>query len=124
MSEISDGFQNIKVYNNCFKFSCEQFKNLNDSIVKNVEVYGAYHHREIKVLISPLLKSNIFNVISILIECPSVNIKIELTDESGNVIAEALNGAFDLIEYKYVLSHTRICSDNQPLFIELQFKEV
>ena len=113
---------NSKIYNNCFKFKCMQSESLNDMIIRDIEVLCGLSDSLI-VSVSPLVKTNVSEMLKVLSD-NVVDIKIELTDEEGNTIEEILNGKYELRSYKYVLSHTRICSDNQPLCIELEFKEV
>lgn len=112
----------VRMYNNCFKFTCKQCGALNDTIVKNVDVR---HENDSIVTIDvfPLVKSDIFGIIDIL-DKDIVDLKLEIVDESGNVITEAFNSKYEMIGYYYNLTRSRICSDNQPLCVEIKFREV
>lgn len=120
--ENTNQCSHMQIYNNCFKFTCKECELLNDTIVKNVDV-DCGGLKSLKVLISPRVKSKIVDMLDFLTS-EIVNIEISMTNENGEVIAKILDGTYTLKNYKYSLMRTRICSDNQPLYIELEFVEI
>ena len=112
-----------RVYANSFKFSCEQLDELNDTVVKSVEVSYKALARTIEATVVPLVKTDIFKTLEYLNE-NLVDIKIDHTNAENEIIATSVNSKFEMIEYYFGLEHSRVSNDNLPLYITIIFREV